>query len=112
MLSQKYRLVKQSDFSLVFKNGKKAFGRLFFIRYTPNNKENSRFSVVISNKISKKATIRNRARRQVREIIRLNLSKFKQNLDIIINILKPSLDCSYEELEMEMLKILKDNRII
>ncbi|MFA6918818.1 MAG: ribonuclease P protein component [Patescibacteria group bacterium] len=112
MLAQKYRLVRKSDFDLVFKNGKKAFGRLFFVRFTPNKLENSRFAVVISNKISKKATVRNRLRRQVREILRLNIDKFEQNIDAIVNILTPSLGCEYEELEKELIELFKKNRLI
>ena len=90
MLAQKYRLVRQSDFDLVFKNGKKAFGRLFFMRFAPNKLENTRFAV----------------------IIRLNLSKFEQNIDIIINILTPSVGCDYEELEKELLEIFQKYKLI
>jgi len=112
MLAQKYRLVKQSDFDLVFKNGRKAFNRLFFVRFAPNSRENCRFGVVISNKISKKAVVRNRLKRQTREIIRLNLSKFIQNIDVIINILKPSLECDYNELEQEIMGLFKKSKLI
>lgn len=112
MLAQKYRLVKRLDFDLVFKNGKKAFNRLFFVRFAPNNLENSRFAVVISNKISKKATVRNRLRRQVREIIRLNLDKFEQNTDAIVNILAPALESDYETLDKELLDVFKKSKII
>ncbi len=112
MLAQKYRLVKQSDFDLVFKNGKKAPSRLFFVRFASNSRENCRFGVVISNKISKKAVVRNRLKRQIREIIRLNLSKFIQNMDIIVNILKPALECDYSELDHEFTEIFQKYRLI
>jgi len=112
MLAQKYRLSKQSDFKLIFQQGKKIFGPFFIIRYLPNNLENSRFTVIVSNKISKKATVRNKIKRQLREIIRLNLSKFKYNNDIIITVLSAAVKEDYLNLEKNYLELLKKYKLV
>ena len=112
MLPKKFRLTKQTDFKNIFKKGSKSFGKFFSIRYLANNLDNCRFAVVVSNKVSKKAVVRNRLRRQIRSILNDNLSKFSQKNDIIINILTSSVDSNYKTLEKELLNILKNNKLI
>ena|SRR3989344_571069 len=112
MLAKNYRLTKKSDFQQVFQAGKKDFNRLFNIRYKANKLAGSRVAVVVSTKVSKKATARNKLKRQTRSIIKLFLPKFRQNFDLIINILSPALNQEYEVIQENLLKILKKNQII
>src|SRR3989338_8193145 len=112
MLIKKYRLAKKNDFQSVFKTGRKSFNKFFGLRYGLNNLGNSRVAVVVSNKVSKKATVRNKIKRQVRSIIFDFLPKCRQNFDIIINILPSSLNQKYNVLQEELLKILKKNNIL
>src|SRR3989339_755803 len=111
MLAKNYRLTKKSDFQQVFKVGRKDFNRFFGIRYKPNKLDVSRVAVVVSTKVSKKATDRNRIKRQTRSIIDVFLPKFKQNIDLIINILSPALNQKYQVIHDDLLKILKKNQI-
>lgn len=112
MLIKKYRLTKRNDFKSIFSTGKRSFNKLFSIRYKLNNLDNPRIAVVVSNKVSKKAVVRNRLKRQVRSIIVEFLPKFKQNFDIIINILSPSVDKEYNIIQEELLQILKKSNIL
>ena len=112
MLARINRLAKKSDIDNLFQRGKRAFSPFFAVRFSENNRENSRFAIVVANKVTKKATIRNRLRRQVREIIRLNLSKFRDHYDILVNISKECLEKDYWSLEKELLDLLKRNKII
>lgn len=112
MLAKKYRLTKRGDFKEIFSKGRRLAGRFFSIRYAPNTLENSRFAVVVANKVAKKASQRNRLKRQVREIIYLNLDKFNEKFDIIVNILSAALNKNYQDLEENLLAILKKNKLI
>ncbi len=113
MLAKEYRLAKKSDFDRVFKGGKKAYGQCYKLYFLANNETaNSRFAFVVSNKVSKKATKRNKIRRQSREIIRDNLSKFNTNNDIIIILFDRALDKEYLELKTDLESILRKNRLI
>jgi len=107
MLARKYRLTKDSDFQKVFSRGKKAFSPYFLVRFQPNQLGNCRFAVVVANKIAKKAVIRNRLKRQVREAIYNNLSKFTQRLDIIVNILPACLEKDSAVIEKELVQVFK-----
>ncbi len=84
MLLQKYRLKKSGDIKGILKSVR-SFREGFLILKIKNNDLNfSRFAFLISLKISKKATIRNRLKRKLREIIRLNLERIKSGVDVIL----------------------------
>ena len=84
MLLQKYRLKKSGDIKGILKSVR-SFREGFLILKIKNNDLNfSRFAFLISLKISKKATIRNRLKRKLREIIRLNLGRIKSGVDVIL----------------------------
>ena len=84
MLSKINRLKKRSDFDWVFKRGLKFKEDFLSLRVVKNNLKNSRFGFIVSQKISKKATSRNRIKRRLRMIIRVKLQKIKKGLDIIL----------------------------
>lgn len=68
----------------LLKKGKKFGNGYFFIKYHKNNYSFSCFSVVVSVKIFKSAVKRNRMRRQIYEIIRLNLQQLPCGYNIIV----------------------------
>ncbi len=73
MLAKLYRFTTKI-FNLVFRKSKRVHidGFTFLVSPTRYN-QNPRFAVVVGKKISKKAVIRNRLRRQIYEIFRENL---------------------------------------
>lgn len=106
MLPASFRLYKRSDFKHLFANGRVIYNQYFNIRYIKNNEKNSRFAILVSKKVSKKAVKRNRLKRVIREIIRLNLDNIYQGFDYCI-ILKPKiLEIKSLVLKEELLKFL------
>ncbi len=112
MLAKIYRLSTQKDFKMVFSQGKKAYSKSFILRFLPNLEKNSRYAVIVSNKISKKATERNIIKRRVREIIRKYNPETKGKFDIILTILPNAAVLSYSDLEMEMKSFFQKFKII
>jgi len=112
MLSSKYRLTKAKDFKKVNAFGRSLFSRFFRLKYLANNLESSRLAIVTSTRVSKKATVRNRIRRQLREIIRLNLAKIKAGYDIVIFVQIQALAKNYQELEQEIFALLTKAKLI
>lgn len=112
MLPARNRLTKKKDFENIKESGNSFFSALFRIRILPNKLKSSRFAIVISNKVSKKATVRNRLKRQLREILRLNLAKFKCGFDIVLIVNNKALAKSYQELEVEVLRVLTKAKIV
>jgi ribonuclease P protein component len=83
MLKKANRLAKDTDIKTAFARGRTFFNPFFTIKalYKPGEK---RFTVVISTKVFKNATDRNRLKRLVREYLRKNLSSFKSGNYIIV----------------------------
>jgi len=82
MLAKKFR-VSSKRIEEVKKKGKLIQGDFFGVVFMKNNKENSRFSFVISKKISKKAVERNRIKRVLIKAIKTNLEKVPPGFDFV-----------------------------
>ena len=107
MLNQKYRLKKKSDFDIVFRKGQAITGRFIFLKIIKNQLDNSRFGFIVSLKVSKKAVIRNRIKRRLREIIKKKIKDIKTNYDIIILAKPEIISKDYKEIEKEIILIFK-----
>ena|SRR3989344_434334 len=83
-LPVKNRLSKKRDFDTVFKKGNITKGSFLFIKVANNDRKVSRFGFVISSKISGKAVVRNKLRRELSDFIRLNVNRIHTGYDIII----------------------------
>lgn len=77
MLPKKNRLAKTKDINLVYSRGRAFFSPYFTIKYLRDRLPEAGFraTVVVSTKVSKRATERNRIKRQIREVIRLHASE-------------------------------------
>ncbi len=106
MLPKVNRLTKKKEFENVFKKGKSSYNEIVGIKVVLKTVNSVRFGIVISNKVSKKATKRNRIRRQVREIFWLTLNKIKQGDYVLIA--RPAIvKKTYKEIESSIIKNLR-----
>lgn len=102
MLSKKHRLFRR-DFIQTKLHGKTLSAPHFTAvvhSKTTGGQQQTRYSVVISTKIHKNATVRNRLRRQICEFLRLNL--FNKKADIIIFPKAGMLNLNYEKITAEL----------
>lgn len=105
MLPAGFRLQKMKDFERVFEGGKMFYGAAFSIKVYSTGQDTIRFGIIISNKVSKKATKRNLLRRRIREIIRHELPVLKRGFDVIILTNKDCMALNYQQLEEIMKKL-------
>jgi len=91
MLPKENRLKKKKDFDQVFKKGKGFNEKFLFLKIEKNNLKESRFGFVVSQKISKKAVIRNKIKRRLREITKEKILQIKKGIDGVL-IVKPGLE--------------------
>lgn len=112
MLTSKYRLTKEKDFKRINVGSRSFFSFGLRVKYLPNSLGFSRFAFVVSTKTSKKAVIRNRIRRQLRELIRLNLAKIKPGYDIIFSIQPQLVGKSYKEVEASAVAVLNKAKLL
>ena len=112
MLAKQYRLTKEQDFKRANSLGRSFFSPEFRLKIVKNNLVNSRFAIVTSGKLSKKAVVRNRVRRQVGEVLRLNRQRFVGGVDIVFWISPAALKLDYQQLEEKVLFLLTKARVL
>lgn len=108
MLPKQFRLQDYQDIEKVKNKGRlyqaPFFGVLVFSR---NDTQNSRFTFLISLKISKKATKRNRAKRLLSESVRLLLPKIKPGYDLVFLAKKNIIDKFKTEIGIEVERVFE-----
>jgi ribonuclease P protein component len=75
--------MKTKDIQTVYRRGMKAHHPLFRLLALPATQPTSRYAVVVSTKVSKRAVDRNRIKRQVRPILRKTLHNIKPH-DLVV----------------------------
>jgi len=90
MLSKKNRLKKGADFKRVFKEGKGFKDGFLFLKIVKNNLGESRFGFVVGKRFSKKSFLRNKTKRKLQELVRIEINKIKKKIDGVI-IVSPGL---------------------
>jgi ribonuclease P protein component len=105
MLAKSRRLVKERDFENIFKVGQSYYTKLFGVKTINNQKNSNRFGIIVSAKVSKKATERNKLKRQIRQIIEEFEKKMVMGFDTVIIALPSSLNYGYKTITGELEKI-------
>lgn len=100
-------LKKDKDFTRVFKTGKAHYGRLLGLRAVKNGERHNRLGIIISAKISKKAVIRNRIRRRLREIFKDYDPGLKQGFDLAVVAKNDIVTSDFKELREAVAEGLK-----
>jgi ribonuclease P protein component len=114
MLLKVNRLQKEKDIERVFKKGR-GFKEDFLVLKTLKNDSNKiRFGFVVSQKVSKKANIRNKIKRRLSELVRSKLkSKVLTNYSDNLLIAAPGLEIKdFWEIEEAMNKLFQKAKLI
>jgi len=118
MLKKLHRITKQKEFDKFFglnfkkEKGYSASSKHLIVKSLKNDLDISRFAFVISTKIDKRATKRNLVKRRLREIVRSKLSKINIGYDILVIAQKGIVDLSYQDLEKELISLLRKLKLI
>ena len=102
MLPKQHRLKKRGDFDRAHRKGKPFRGRFLAAKVVVNGGEHSRFGYMVSKKVNKRAVVRGRIRRRLREATRALLPNLKQGLDVVVMTRPESADKTFEELKAEL----------
>lgn len=112
MLAKNNRLHKDKEIKSLIHKGQTFFLPEFVIKYQRNQTESKRFSFVISTKVDKKAVVRNRLKRQLREVARRLLPDINPGFDILIIAKKQALDLDFEKLSKQISFSLVKARVL
>lgn len=106
-MQKKLRLRKKQDFGKVYRQGR-SFANAQFVVYWRKQAEPGcfRLGISASSKLGG-AVVRNRMRRKIKEIVRLNAARLQDGFDFILIVRKPALKMTYRELEGSIMHVLR-----
>ncbi|MEL6494824.1 MAG: ribonuclease P protein component [Cyanobacteria bacterium J06623_7] len=117
-LPKAYRLRNRSDYRAVYAQGIRRYSpHLTAIALASNSRSAdsttaSQFGISISKKVSKKAVVRNRLKRQLKAVILTHLRQINPGWRVVIIVKPKAIECNYEHFLRELEKLLKETKII
>ena len=99
-------LKKNHEFRRLYSKGKSVASPLFAVYCNKNRRLANRIGITVSTKLGN-AVQRNRIRRRLREVYRLNEDKLKAGFDIVIVARFKSKYAEFRELEADFLRICR-----
>ena len=111
MLPKENRIKKKKDFEVIFKKGKSFKNSFFILKVLNNNLKISRFAFVISQKVSKKATERNKIKRRMSSFLEENFQKIKIGFDFVFIVLLSAKDKSFDQIKESVEDILQKAKV-
>lgn len=101
MLPKKNRLKQTSDLKRVLKKGKAFKENLLILKIINNDKAAVRVGFIVSLKVAKKATLRNKIKRMLRSLVLAKLKEMKASADMVL--------IALPGLEKESRQLVKDS---
>ena len=103
-MKARHTLKKNSDFRRLYARGKSAVSP-YMVVYCRRNREGvNRLGYTVSVKLGH-AVVRNRVRRRLREIVRLNAPKLKNGYDIVVVARTRCVGAEYRQMEAAFLQL-------
>ena len=113
MISKRYRFHSRGGVRHTYQNGKTIRGSRISLVFAENTRNKQRFAVVVSKKVMESAVGRNRIRRRVYEVIRLQQGKITKPVDCIFIVYnKEVMEMEFKELQNLVADLLKEAKIV
>lgn len=101
------RLRKKSDIERCQKLGQKLHAKHFLLLVYPSDTGESRLAVAVTTKLEKRAVVRNRIKRRIREVFRASRGDFAQPIDIVVVARRGVQSCEFVDYQREILGALR-----
>ena len=102
---------KNHEFRRMYQKGRSSVNSYLVLYVRPNRLGHNRLGVTVSTKLGK-AVVRNRVRRSLREVWRLNDAQIKQGYDMILVGRGRSVKCAYHEMEKAYLRAVSELKLL
>lgn len=83
------------------------YSKHFLLLVVPSTSNQSRLAVAVTTKIEKRATVRNKIKRRLREIFRCIRQHIVKPIDIVVVARRDVQQCTFEDYEREVLGALR-----
>jgi len=112
MLPSVFRVKRKKDFDNLFsQNAQSSSSPFFVLRRISNDLPYSRFGFMISAKTAPSAVSRNRLKRQLSEIVRLNKEKLKTGYDVVLIVKRLAVGKSQPELSADLKGLMVKSKL-
>ena len=107
---RKINIVKEKkDFTDIIHSKVYSANKLYSIYYRKNELNIPRFGITVSKKLGN-AVVRNKIKRQLKNIIDKNQNLFPKNLDYIIIVRRSVLECKFNEMEESLIHLINKTK--
>lgn len=104
-------LTRNKDFKEVYNKGNSVVDRFLVLYILPNNRQENRFGLSVGKKVGKAVT-RNRYKRILRELCRINIDRIENGYDCVIIARPRVLEADYKILEKSFFKLLNKANLL
>ncbi|MGF1457823.1 MAG: ribonuclease P protein component [Leptolyngbyaceae cyanobacterium] len=116
-LPKQHRLNRTREFSQVYRVGRQASTGHLVVRVLNVSEDStstvcSRFGITISQKVSKRAVVRNRLKRQVRAALQTLLPQLSPGLWVVVVLRSAATQCDYWQFLRELEKLFLDLEVL
>ena len=111
MLKKQNRLTKRKEFAYIYKHGEKTNSKNLSVVSVKSKKKEPRVGFSVNNKIGK-AVVRNRIKRQLRDILRRQIPNLKQFQNFVVVAHPTIVECDFHKMENEILWVLKKGNLL
>jgi len=116
MLATPHRLKKSREFGVVYRKGSRQSAKYLVLRTYRSGvntyKRPIRIGFSISQKVSKRAVVRNRIKRQLRAVCRQLLPELQPGWDVVIVVQTAAVQCDYLQFLQQLRKLFADAEIL
>ena len=99
------RIKKKLEFDKIIKTTKSKKNAFFVVHTTTKKEQISRFGIAVGTKVGN-AVMRNKLKRQLREIIHESKNLFSKELDYIIIVRRQCLDLNYKQMKDKLTELI------
>ena len=112
MLPKKNRVKKKGDIEKVLRGGEWFRETFLVLKKRENKLKDSRFGFIVSQKVSKKAVVRNKIKRRLRESVMPLIKKIKSGQDFAFIALPKTETKNFLEIDEVVKKILNKAKVL
>ncbi len=100
------RVLRRNHFGHVFEHGRGSSNSALRVVLAPNQVGHARLGLAVSRGVSKRAVVRNKVKRQLREIFRRHRDLIPPTLDIVVVPQRPVLELDFSTLRDQLLALI------